>query len=46
MGHNKMRIAVLPRQTGLAWTTLTNQWHGREKEVDFDTLEAICKELE
>jgi putative transcriptional regulator len=46
MGQKKIRIAGLSRQTGLARTTLTNLWYGRAKGINFDTLEAICKELD
>lgn len=45
LGERRMSIADLARESGVAYTSLFELYHGRAKRVDLKTLNSICKAL-
>lgn len=46
MGRKRLKISDVVNMTGLARNTVTELYHGRAKQVHFETLDKLCIALD
>lgn len=45
LGERRMKMSELSRETGLAINTVSGLYYSRCKQVQFETIDKICKAL-